>query len=196
MSSPASTAPMRARFSSTASMWPACRRTSALWLRPRAHVQNMRLFRSMTALENVVIGAERDGNALVASRPGGVAAPRQGRARAWSGSAPARARRSRAWLRAPAADRICARVSGQSYRPAARRARRGPQFQREEDVARSARPHRRARVDHPHHRSRYDSDRGRGEASDRSQFRQARRRRPDRRRAPSARRGRGISGAT
>ena len=27
--------------------------------------QNIRLFRSMTALENVVVGAERDGNALV-----------------------------------------------------------------------------------------------------------------------------------
>jgi branched-chain amino acid transport system permease protein len=31
--------------------------------------QNIRLFRSMTALENVVIGAERDGNALVAAGP-------------------------------------------------------------------------------------------------------------------------------
>jgi branched-chain amino acid transport system permease protein len=30
--------------------------------------QNIRLFRSMTALENVVIGAERDGNALVEGR--------------------------------------------------------------------------------------------------------------------------------
>ena len=31
--------------------------------------QNIRLFRSMTALENVVIGAERDGNALVEGGP-------------------------------------------------------------------------------------------------------------------------------
>ncbi len=31
--------------------------------------QNIRLFRSMTALENVVIGAERDGNALVGAGP-------------------------------------------------------------------------------------------------------------------------------
>jgi branched-chain amino acid transport system permease protein len=31
--------------------------------------QNIRLFRSMTALENVVIGAEREGNALVAGSP-------------------------------------------------------------------------------------------------------------------------------
>ena len=31
--------------------------------------QNIRLFRSMTAFENVVIGAERDGNALVAAGP-------------------------------------------------------------------------------------------------------------------------------
>src|ERR1700691_2395825 len=31
--------------------------------------QNIRLFRSMTALENVVVGAERDGNALVAAGP-------------------------------------------------------------------------------------------------------------------------------
>ena len=30
--------------------------------------QNIRLFRSMTALENVVVGAERDGNALIETR--------------------------------------------------------------------------------------------------------------------------------
>ena len=35
--------------------------------------QNIRLFRSMTALENVVIGAERDGNALVEGGRGGAA---------------------------------------------------------------------------------------------------------------------------
>ncbi len=34
--------------------------------------QNIRLFRSMTALENVVIGAERDGNALVAGGRGAL----------------------------------------------------------------------------------------------------------------------------
>ena len=40
--------------------------------------QNIRLFRSMTALENVVIGAERDGNALVEGGPDALL----GRARA------------------------------------------------------------------------------------------------------------------
>jgi branched-chain amino acid transport system permease protein len=34
--------------------------------------QNIRLFRSMSALENVVIGAERDGNRLIAGGPGAV----------------------------------------------------------------------------------------------------------------------------
>jgi branched-chain amino acid transport system permease protein len=34
--------------------------------------QNIRLFRSMTALENVVVGAERDGNTLVSAGPGAL----------------------------------------------------------------------------------------------------------------------------
>ncbi len=45
---------------------PAHRRTIAGLART---FQNIRLFRSMTALENVVIGAERDGNALVRTSP-------------------------------------------------------------------------------------------------------------------------------
>jgi len=45
---------------------PAHRRTIAGLART---FQNIRLFRSMTALENVVIGAERDGNALVRASP-------------------------------------------------------------------------------------------------------------------------------
>jgi branched-chain amino acid transport system permease protein len=48
---------------------PAHRRTSAGLART---FQNIRLFRSMTALENVVIGAERDGNALVEAGHGAL----------------------------------------------------------------------------------------------------------------------------
>ena len=57
--------------------------------------QNIRLFRSMTALENVVIGAERRGNSLVAS--GDDALRRRARAALnFVGLAPAPTRRSRA----------------------------------------------------------------------------------------------------
>jgi branched-chain amino acid transport system permease protein len=48
---------------------PAHRRTSAGLART---FQNIRLFRSMTALENVVIGAERDGNTLVEAGHGAL----------------------------------------------------------------------------------------------------------------------------
>jgi branched-chain amino acid transport system permease protein len=54
---------------------PAHRRTRAGLART---FQNIRLFRSMTALENVVVGAERDGNAMVEGRRGEL----QNRARA------------------------------------------------------------------------------------------------------------------
>ena len=62
----------RARSCSTAPTSPPCRRISARRQGSGRTFQNIRLFRSMTALENVEIGAERPGNTLIGQ--GGPAA--------------------------------------------------------------------------------------------------------------------------
>ena len=105
---------------------PAHKRTSAGLART---FQNIRLFRSMTALENVVIGAEREGNTLVEAGHGGAAEPRPRRARLRRAGEPRPRDRSELLLRPPAPDRDRTRAGGEPHRAAARRTRRGPQLQ-------------------------------------------------------------------
>ena len=93
--------------------------------------QNIRLFRSMSALDNVMVGAERPGNAAL----GRGRAALEARARAALGFVgledPGRRAGLRLLLRAPAADRDRAGAGRQPDGAAARRARRRPQRQRE-----------------------------------------------------------------
>ena len=108
--------------------------------------QNIRLFRSMTALENVVIGAERPGNTLAGQNRHALSrAP----ARRW----PSWASRDAATIRSSSFSyghqrliEIARALAGQPDAAAAGRAGGRPQFDREGGTARPAAAHRRARA--------------------------------------------------
>ena len=98
--------------------------------------QNIRLFRSMTALENVVIGAERPGNTLIGEGGDAALTERAMSALTFVGLGAARQRTDlELLLRPSAADRDRARARRQSDPAAARRARGRIELQREARAA-------------------------------------------------------------
>ncbi len=154
--------------------------------------QNIRVFRGLTVLENVTIGAERDGND-VGRRAGH---PRAGARRARL-RRPARRRRparGRPALWPPALCRDRPRARRLAGDPAARRARRRPQPHREGRDGGAAQAAEGPRPDHRHHRPRHEADRAGGRPHHRAELRQAHCRWRAARRARPSRSHRRLSG--
>ena len=169
---------------------PAHKRTAAGLART---FQNIRLFRSMTALENVVIGAERDGNGLVESRHDALR--RRARAALDFVGLGSRAnetipsfsyghQRLIEIARALAANPTVLLLD----EPAA-----GLNSSEKKSLHDLLDPHRRTRPHHSDHRSRHDLDLGGRKASDGAQFWSSHRQRRNGRGAPAARRRRRLS---